>query len=63
LENHNGVGSGAATPLAHTDSTAYAATRYAAELSSANCKDVEYRFHACWNGIDREAGQVTNGCY
>ena len=63
LENHYGVGDGAATPFAYTDSTAYGATRYAAELLLPNCKETEYRFHACWNGVDRESGQATNGCY
>jgi hypothetical protein len=45
------------------DSTAYGATRYAAERLLPNCKETEYRFHAYWNGVDRESGQGTNGCY
>lgn len=63
LENHYGVGAGAGTPNAYTDTTAFGAVRTAAHQIFSGCAESEFDWYACWNGVDRQTGVASDVCY
>ncbi|KAB2898597.1 MAG: hypothetical protein F9K40_11245 [Kofleriaceae bacterium] len=48
----------------YADNTAYGAVRTALYAKNyGSCLEAEFRHAACWNGVDRQAGYMNNGCY